>query len=104
MYLSDDPADPFKSKIPTTNSSQTTIPAKGFLLLWADGSKSQGVRHLDFSLSGDGETVGIYYIDGRTIDERDFGAQTENKSSGRSPNGGVTWIIFNTPTPGVTNP
>ncbi|HEY3403303.1 MAG TPA: lamin tail domain-containing protein [Ohtaekwangia sp.] len=103
MYLSDDPADPFKSKIPATNSTLTTIQPGGFLLLWADGTKSQGVRHLDFSLSADGETVGIYYIDGRKIDERDFGAQTENRSSGRSPNGGDSWVIFNPPTPGTTN-
>jgi len=104
MYLSDDPADPFKSKIPTSSSVLTTIQPGGFLLLWADGSKEQGIRHLNFSLSADGETVGIYYIDGRKIDERVFGAQADNKSSGRTPNGSDTWATFNSPTPGTTNP
>ena len=103
MYMSDDPDDPFKDKIPTTNPSLTTIQPGEFLLLWADGSTGQGIRHLNFSLSNTGEAVGLYYIDGRTIDEYIFGTQAENVSRGRTTNGGATWGDFATPTPGESN-
>src|SRR5690606_16520429 len=88
MYLSDDKSDPFKGKIPNSNASLTTIQPGGFLLVWADGEKDQGVLHLDFSLSTSGEDVGLYYLDGRAIDEITFGAQTENNSWGRTVDGG----------------
>ena len=101
MYLSDDKTNPFNSKIPDDNPTATTIPAKGYIIVWADGSGSQGPLHLDFSLSTDGEDVALFYIDGRLIDAYTFGAQSENISAGRS--GGV-WTTFGTPTPGQVNP
>jgi hypothetical protein len=103
MYLSDDLANPFMDRISTDNPSATTIPAGGFLLLWADNTPSQGPRHLNFGLSSTGEAIGLYYIDGRTIDSKTFAAQSENKSYGRNPNGTNTWQVFNTPTPGQSN-
>lgn len=103
MYVSDNKANPFKYKIPTTNPSLTTIPAKGFLVVWADEQGSQGELHASFQLSNLGEDIGIYYIDGRTINEYTFGAQSENISWGRTTNGAATWRSFNTPTPGATN-
>lgn len=103
MYLSDNKSNPFKYQVPAGNAAATTIPAGGFIVLWADGSKSQGSRHLELSLAAEGEDLGIYYIDGRTIDEYTFGIQAENKSTGRSINGGDTWVSFTTPTPGTSN-
>lgn len=103
MYLSDNKANPFKYKIPTDNATATTIPAGGFLLLWADGSKDQGPLHLDFSLANAGEDIGLYYLDGREINTYTFGVQTENKSVGRSPNGSGTWTTQGTPSPGMSN-
>ena len=103
MYLSDNKSNPFNHQIPTDNPSATTIPAGGFILLWADGTKSQGPLHLDFSLSNAGEDVGLYYIDGREIDAYTFGAQSENNSWGRAVNGGSTWKSFSTPTPKASN-
>jgi hypothetical protein len=102
-YISDSKGNPFNSKIPKSNPSATTIPAKGYLVLWADGSGSQGDLHLDFSLSNAGEDVGLYYIDGRKIDEYTFGTQTENVSWGRTSDGALNWKAFNTPTPGASN-
>jgi hypothetical protein len=103
MFLSDDPLDPFKSQIPEGNSAATTIPAGGFIRLWADEDGSQGELHLNFQLSGAGETLGIYFIDGRTIDERTLGAQTENISSGLTQDGGTTWATLPQPTPAASN-
>lgn len=103
MFFSDNSANPFKHKIPTDNPALTTIPAGGFIVLWADGTKSQGPRHLDFSLSAKGEDLGLYYIDGREIDAITFGSQSENRSFGRSTNGGNQWQFFNSPTQGLSN-
>lgn len=103
MYLSDNANNPFKYKIPADNPAATTIPAGGFLICWADGKKSQGPTHVEFSLDNDGEDVGIYYLDGRVINTYTFGPQLENNSFGRSTNGGNSWSNFVNPTPGKSN-
>lgn len=103
MYLSDNSNNPFKHKMDNDNPALTTIPAGGFLLLWADGQKSQGPRHVDFSLSADGEHIGLYYIDGREIDALTFGAQSSDRSYGRSTDGDANWQFFNAPSPGMSN-
>jgi hypothetical protein len=100
FFLSDNSGNPFKFRI----EGSTVIPAGGFLLVWADEQGSQGKLHANFQLSGSGEAVGLYYIDGRTIDYKDFGPpQTENVSIGRATDGGSTWRSFSTPTPGRSN-
>jgi hypothetical protein len=103
MYLSDDPANAFKNKIPASNPSLTTIQPGGFLVLWADENGSQGELHLNFQLNSTGEAVGIYFIDGRAIDERTFVGQTENQTSGLLQDGGGTWGVLASPTPGASN-
>lgn len=99
MYLSDDLNDPFKSKIP----NGVTIPAGGFLLFWADEQGSQGPLHMNFKLSKSGEAVGLFYIDGRKIDDKTFTDQDDNKSFELSVDGGTTWQQTTSPTPGSSN-
>jgi hypothetical protein len=103
MYLSDNKSNPFNHKIPADNPSATTIAAGGYLVLWADSQSSQGPLHVSFGLSNAGEDVGLYYIDGRKIDEYTFGAQSENTSLGRTTDGAATWKNFSTPTQGKSN-
>lgn len=103
MYLSDNKNNPFNSRLPLDNPSVTTIPAKGFIVIWADGSRDQGPLHLDFALSNAGEDVALFYKDGRMIDSYTFGPQTENQSTGRSVDGAGSWITFALPTPGASN-
>ncbi|MFY0606801.1 MAG: lamin tail domain-containing protein [Cyclobacteriaceae bacterium] len=103
MYFSNDLVDPFGDKISNDDASLTTIPAGGFLLFWADGSTDQGPLHLNFSLNGDGEEIGLYYIDGRVIDTYTFGAQVEDVSYGRESDGTDIWRSFTSPTPGASN-
>jgi hypothetical protein len=103
MHLSDDPADPFKFEVPDTNADKTTIQPGGYLIVWADETKSQGELHANFKLSVDGENVGLYYIDGRTIDQKTFGPQSDDISYGRTTDNASTWNTFNTPTPGASN-
>ena len=104
FHLSDDPLDPFRYQVPTDDPTLTTIPAGGYLLVWADGDAELGPLHTNFRLSADGEHVIINSFDGRTIDAYEFGIQTTDVSEGRSPNGSATWQFFNTPTPGSVNP
>ncbi len=99
MYLSDDLTDPFKSKIP----AGLTVSAGGFVRFWADEQGSQGPLHMSFKLGKGGEAVGLFYIDGRTIDSKTFGEQDDDKSFGRSVDGGGTWQQFTSPTPGASN-
>lgn len=103
MYLSDSKANPFNHKLPTDNPSATTIQPGGYLILWADSQPDQGPLHLSFGLSNAGEDIGLYYLDGRTVDVYTFGAQNENSSWGRTSDGATTWKSFSAPTPGLSN-
>lgn len=103
MYLSDNKANPFNHRLPTDDPGSTTLAPGEFLIVWADNTPEQGPLHLDFALSNAGEAVGLYYIDGRKIDEYTFGAQSANVSWGRTTNGASTWKAFSTPTPAASN-
>lgn len=103
MYLSDDKTNPFNYRIPDSNPTLTTIPAGGYLLIWADNDTDQGELHLDFGLSTDGEDLGLYYYDGRAIDELTYSPQTENVSLARKPNGTGAFEADATPSPKAAN-
>jgi len=51
MYISDSRNELRKHQIPDNNPLKTTVPAKGYLILWADGQPAKGTLHLNFSLS-----------------------------------------------------
>lgn len=86
----------------------TLIPARGFLLVWADEDIEQNVPgalglHADFRLSKDGETVALFAPDGQLVDSVTFGPQTDDVAEGRSPDGGSTTAFLAAPTPGAPN-
>ena len=97
MYLSNNVGLTAQFTIPTGIS----IPAGGYLILWADGDGENG--HLNFKLSGAGEYVGLfdsqsgYYA---PIDAVYFDPQTPDVSWGRFPDGDDAWYAMDTPTPG----
>jgi len=103
MYLSDDKNNPFKHKIPSNNATLTTIPAGGYLVIWADNTQGQGPLHIEFALAKAGEDVALFYLDGRTFESYNFGAQSENISSCKTIDSATTWKIFTTPTQGNNN-
>jgi hypothetical protein len=83
-YLSDDYADPMKFIIPAGFS----IPAKGFIIVWADGDASTTEYiHTSFKLSATGEQIMISNASGTVLDSISFGVQTTDVSSGRCPDG-----------------
>ncbi len=104
LYLTDNLDEPLKWQIPSDDPALTTIPAKGFLLLWCDGTPSQGTLHTNFRLSSGGEAIGLYDAsDARFLDSVDFGEQYSDVSRGRLPDGGKIWNFFSETTPGAAN-
>jgi hypothetical protein len=85
------------------------IPAKGFLLVWADEDIEQNdtnssALHAGFRLSQSGESIGLFAPNGSLVDSVTFGAQTNDVSQGRWPDGTVGQFHFmTTPTPHNTN-
>jgi len=97
LYLSDDPLNLAKWTIPVG----TAIPANSYLIIWCDNDIIQSGLHANFKLSSLGETVTL--SDGVNVyDQITLGAQTQNISYARCPNGGLTWN-FATPTFNATN-
>ena len=102
--LTDDLAQPAKFRIP----SGYRVPARGFLLVWADEESGQSRvdrdLHVNFKLSGSGEAIGLFGRDGRRIDAVAFKTQTNNVSQGRFPNGAAAPFPFlRRVTPGAPN-
>jgi len=103
MFLTDDLGNPTKWQFPAGQPLLTRIPARGYLLLWADGSVTGSELHAGFALSADGEELGLYAADGTLIDSVVFGAQLSDVSCGRWPNGTGAWQYMARPTPLVGN-
>ncbi len=100
LYVTDNLSRPTKHLLPINVPQQTTIPAKGFLVLWADDQVAQGVLHLAFKLEKAGEQIGLAQaLDAGVIflDTLKFGAQSTNISYGRSPEGTGSWKVFTSP-------
>ncbi len=104
LYLTDDGGTPTKWRIPADRPALTTVPARGYLLIWADEDTGSSGLHAPFRLSAGGGQVALSATDGKTpIDSVQFGEQTANVSYGRDPAAGNEWRFFAVPTPGSAN-
>ena len=101
-YLSDEPNNPRKWPFP----SGTTIPANGYLLVWADeDTLAVPGLHASFKLSGTGEQIYLNDTDANlnaVLDFISYDAQQTDRSSGRTAADSDVWAIMN-PTPGAGN-
>lgn len=102
-YLSDEPNNPRKWQFP----AGATLPASGYLLVWADedGSATPGL-HASFKLAKAGEQVYLIDTDANlnvVLDHVVFGPQQTDRSYGRTAADPDTWAILE-PTPGYANP
>jgi len=84
------------------------VPSQGYFLVWADEETGQTRTnidlHVDFKLGQGGERIVLYDPSGRQIDLVIFGAQNNNVSQGRWPNGGpAPYYFMPTPTPRASN-
>ncbi|MEJ2596307.1 MAG: T9SS type A sorting domain-containing protein, partial [bacterium] len=97
-FLTDNMEKPDKWAMP-----ETYIEPGEFMLFWADDQTEQGPFHTNFKLSKDGEDIGITSITQEAIDQYIFGEQSTDVSEGRFPDGADNWVMFESPTPGISN-
>lgn len=98
--FSDSIANPGKFTIP----QGTTIPAHGYLLVWADSDQAtNGQLHVNFKLSTSGDTIVLLAPDGSVVDNVTFGAQQSDVSEGRTSDGGTQTAKLPVATPGAPN-
>jgi Na+-transporting methylmalonyl-CoA/oxaloacetate decarboxylase gamma subunit len=64
-YLTDEMQNPTKYWIPTGDPI-TKIPARCYILFWADGKPTRGILHLNFELR-DADTIALFDANGRTL-------------------------------------
>jgi hypothetical protein len=96
------------SKYVITTNSAHIIPAKGYLLIWADEETGQNVvsgvpqpdLHVNFKLATSGEEIGLYSPDGAQVDAITFEQQTNDVSMGRYPDGSANIVYM----PGTASP
>ena len=104
-FLTDTLFQPTKWQVPTN----TIIPARSFLLVWADNDTAQNNPtnadlHANFKLSNTGEALGLFAPDGTMQHGFAFGTQGQNVSQGLFPDGDTNGIYFMTNwTPRATN-
>lgn len=79
-----------------TFPANTSIPAGGYLIVWADEDSSQnatGKYHANFKLSKSGEAVALLNASSQLLDSVTFGAQTDDRGYARIPNGTGNFVI-----------
>lgn len=99
--LTDDPATPRKFVFP----AGTSIPAGGYLVVYADDATSAPGLHTGFSLDAEGDTVRLHDTTangGVLLDSITFGFQIPDYSLSRTGTGANTWALT-TPTPNAAN-
>ena len=100
MYLTDNLSDPTMWQIPAS----TIIPARGYLLIWADDDTSDAGLHANFKLDIGGEEVLLLASNGTTLVDRiTFSDQRDDISFGRFPDAGYDLRYFDSPSPGSEN-
>jgi spore coat protein CotH len=82
MYLSDDRTNLNKWTMP-----DVTVGSDKYLVVWADEEGDEGILHANFQLLSAGESLYLSYANGTIIDSVVFGAQRQDISYGRYPNG-----------------
>ncbi len=82
---------------------QLSIPPFGKLVLWADGEPALGPDHLGFTLAAEGGQIGLYAPNLVPADELSFGQQAADHAAARVLDGGASWSITASPTPGASN-
>ena len=99
MFLSDNRNNPAKWQFP----AGTTIPANGYLVVWAYDTTFPGSLHASWSLSKGGEHIRLSNADMSVVDSLTFGEQAENRTMARVPDGTGPFQTSCMPTLGAAN-
>jgi hypothetical protein len=101
--------DNFTNKTQFTIPAGYSVPAGGFLLVWADNDTGQNNAnspqlHVNFKISQAGDDLWLFAPNGTNVDGVTFGPQTNDISQGRWPDGNSGQFYFlTTPTPAAAN-
>lgn len=103
-WLTEDTSNVFNWQVP----ENTVIEAGGYLVVFADNDPEEGPLHASFKLAGaGGDDVALYgpnVLDNPLVDSvEDMQALPSDISLSRSPDGGPTWSVDNSPSPGAAN-
>ena len=103
MFLSDSYSQQTQYALP-----DITVPGKGYVLIWCDGTVLDAVTnpdtaHANFKLSASGEKAGLFLNANTAVDTVAFGPQKGNFSYGRYPDGARSFSFFEEPTPWLEN-
>ncbi len=82
----------------------TVIPAKGHLVVWADGQPRQGPLHATFSLGADEDTAWLFAPDESVVDSLTWPPLPDDVVYGRFPSGGPNRAASIVATPYNGNP
>ncbi len=96
VFISDDVTSPQQFVLPVG----TIIQPKSYLIIWADEFDRTTSRyvHTNFKLSGEGGSVALSNSSLVLLDSVSYGAQTDDISYGRCPNGTGNFTTINIPT------
>jgi hypothetical protein len=89
-YLSDDGKELTQWAFP-----DTSIAAKGYLIVWADKDEDQDGLHANFKLSASGEAIYLVNPETTIVNEVTFSEQTTDLSTGRNSDGTGLYISMN---------
>ena len=109
MYITNHRDTLMKYRIPTGNSKLTTVPAKGYLIIWADkDSTTQGPLHTNFKLNkSQSQTVCLSRMVNNNLEVLDSITYLPHKNkqtySRFSYTGNGAWTITSIPTLGKKN-
>lgn len=100
IYITDNLNQPTKWQVP----ANTSISARGYLILLADKDNEQGSAHTNFKLNAESGIIAIVNTDAKMIiDSLSYQQQYSDISFGRYPDGANKWFFFDTPTPNAKN-
>lgn len=102
-FLTDDLNIPTKYWIPTGDPA-TQIPARCYVVFWADNKPARGIFHLNFTIES-GKTLALFDANGRTlIDKVEIPVnQIADITYGRVQNDSDQWVQLDKSTPGANN-
>ena len=100
-FLTDNLTNQFQFQIP----AGVSIAPRSFLLVWADGKSTNGTTdlHVTFKMNKGGESLGLFGADGTPLDFVTYGAQADDISIGRFPDGSAAFHSMPTPSPRTNN-
>jgi CotH kinase protein/Lamin Tail Domain/Secretion system C-terminal sorting domain len=99
MYLSDDKNNLSKWAFPIN----TTIPAYGYQIVWADQDAGQTGLHASFKLSSAADQIYLSYANGTIVDSVRYTLLGADQAYGRCANGVGAFTINLSPTPNTSN-